>query len=85
MATIDTHRASYTRPNGNILCGKKTSTETSTPTVQTTYFYTVSKGDSRKVCSTIHQVNDLLKVWPTAKVVKTTKTTTVTTSHKRVR
>lgn len=84
MATIDTHRAAYTRPNPNITCGKKPE-RANTSTVQTSHFYTVSQGDSRKICPTIHQVNDLLKVWPNAKVVKTTKTVTTGTTHKRVR
>lgn len=84
MAMIDTHRAAYTRPNGNITCGKRTE-EASAFTVQTTHHYTVSQGDSNKICKTIHQVNDLLKVRPSAKVVKTTKTVTTETSHKRVK
>lgn len=84
MATIDTHRASYQRPNNNILLNKQAPLSPSI-TEKVESFYTVAYKDKKRLCRSIKEVNAILAVQPTAKVVKTTKTTTVKTSHKRVR
>lgn len=85
MAQIDTHRASYNRPNGNILVGKSDAQKAPTVTEQVTHSYAVQLSDRVKTCQTIAQVNDLLRIYPNAKVVKTTKTVTTITRHKRIR
>ena len=85
MAQIDTHRAAYNRPNPNLHCGMKKTNLSPSETEKKEYFYTVSIGEKRKTCHTINQVNELLRISPSAKVVKTTKTTTVRTSHERIK
>lgn len=84
MATIDTHRASYQKPNNNLMLKKQAPlTPTITETVDFIYF--VSYGGKRRICRSIGEVNAILASNPSAKVVKTTKTTTVKTTHKRIR
>ena len=85
MATIDTHRASYTRPNPNLKCGVKPSLPSPTVIERVTHFFTVKYGNTSKIVSTIAQVNAILAIHPNASVVRTTKTTTVETRHKRIR
>lgn len=84
MATVNTARASYSKPNPNLLCGKK---DTLTPTVtrQETFLYTVSANGITKTVPTISEVNALLRRYPTARVVKTIRETTIRTTHKRIR
>jgi hypothetical protein len=85
MAQIDTHRASYNRPNPNLPCGKRTGETTPTITQQTDVFYTLDAGGKRIHCKSISEVNAKLSLYPNAKVVKSTRTTTIQTSHKRIK
>lgn len=86
MAIIDTHRASYNKVDGNIRCGKGSPTNQPSSTEHTVEFYSVRlpNGKSRQ-CNTIRQVNEILLSYPTASVVKTTRTVTTTVTHKRVK
>lgn len=83
MATIDTHRASYNRPH--ITIGGKKETLTPTVTEEKRINYSVKIGEKTRFCNTIAQVNAILAVNPSAKVVKTTRTTTIETRHERLK
>ena len=85
MAQIDTHRASYNRPNPNLPCGKRTGETTPTITCQTARFYTVEYNGKRMHCNTTSEVNAKLRLYPNAKVVQSERTTTIRTSHKRIK
>lgn len=82
MSIIDTHRAAYNRPN--ITLGKK---ENLSPTIteKKDIFYSVRIGEKVRQCNTIAQVNAILSVNPSARVVKTTRVTTVETRHERIK
>lgn len=84
MAQIDTHRAAYNKPNGNIRCGKS---EKLTPTITTEErsFYHVQLPNKVKTVQTIAEVNLLLRASPSAKVVKATRTVTTETRFKRIK
>lgn len=83
MAAIDTHRATYNRPN--IRLGERKDTLTPTVTEEKRVSYAVKIGDKTKICSSIREVNSILAVNPSCKVVKTVRTTTITTRHERVK
>lgn len=88
MAIIDTHRASYNKVDGNIRCGKRDTVNTNQPSVteHTVTFYSVRLPNGKtKQCDTIRQVNEVLLSFPTASVVKTTRTVTTTVTHKKIR
>lgn len=87
MAHIDQHRASYARPNLNIVCGLKDKAHTLTPStsVDKTVTYHIEAGGKRYRRSTISEVNQLLLISPSAKVVKSTRVVTTETTHQRLR
>ena len=85
MAQIDTHRAAYNKPNGNIHCGRKATLPSPTVTEQVTHFYTVKYGNTSKIVNTIAQVRALLAVHSNISVVRTTRTITTQTRHERIR
>lgn len=82
MSMIDTHRAAYNRPN--ITLGKRENLSP-TVTVEKRVTYSVKIGDKTRICSTIAQVNAILAVNPSCKVVKSTRTTTIETRHERIK
>ena len=86
MATIDTHRAAYNRPNPNLPVGQKDKSGL-TPTIRETEetFYTVRVNGMTKHRATIKAVNELLAIYPNAQVVKTTRKVTTEVRHKRIR
>ena len=83
MATIDTHRASYNRPN--ITIGGKKDNLSPTVTEEKRVTYSVRIGEKIRLCTTISQVNAILSVNPNARVVKSTRVTTIRTTHERIR
>lgn len=83
MAIIDTHRASYNRPHVSL--GAKKDTLTPTVTEEKRVTYSVKIGEKTRFCNTIAQVNAILAVNPSCKVVKTTRTTTIETRHERLK
>jgi len=83
MATIDTHRATYNRPN--IRLGERKETLTPTVTEEKRVTYSVRVGDKTRLVATIAQVNAILAVNPSCKVVKTTRITTIQTRHERIK
>lgn len=88
MATIDTHRAAYNRPNPNLPVGQaKKESSGLTPTIRETeeVFYTVRVNGMTKNRATIKAVNELLAIYPNAQVVKTTRKVTTEIRHKRIR
>lgn len=86
MATMaDTRRSQSPKINNRIICGKSDNLSPSV-TEREDMFYMVKFGPaSSRIVKTIHEVNAILAKYPSAKVVKTTKTTTVRTTHKRIR
>lgn len=86
MSTMADVRRSTNNPiNNRIICGKSDSGLSPSVTEREDVFYTVRCPSLTRIVKTIHEVNAILAKYPNAKVVKTTKTTTVRTSHKRVR
>ncbi len=86
MSTINTNRATYNKVNPNIHCGKKdTPRVNQTTTSKTETFYTVRVGDKTRHCTNLDQVNAILARHSTAQVVRSDRTTVVTTTHKRIR
>lgn len=85
MAQIDTHRAAYNKPNGNIRCGKAEKPLTPTITTEERSFYHVHLPNKVKTVQSISEVNQLLRIYPSARVVKATRTVTTETRFKRIR
>ena len=83
MATIDTHRATYNRPN--ITIGGKKENLSPTVTEEKRVTYSVRIGEKTRFCNTVAQVNAILSVNPNARVVKSTRVTTIRTSHERIK
>ena len=83
MAIIDTHRATYNRPN--ITIGGKKDNLSPTVTEEKRVTYSVRIGDKVRTCATISQVNAILAINPSARVVKSTRVTTIRISHERLK
>jgi len=81
---LDANRASYSKPNGSIRCGVKDAL-TPSVTVESRRFYTVEAAGKRFHCNTTSEVNAKLRLYPNAKVVQSERTTTIKTTHKRIR
>ena len=86
MATMaDTRRSQSPTINNRIECGKG-SFPSPTVTEKTEFFYTVKTGAAHpRIAHTVAEVNAILARHPSAKVVKTTKTTKIVTTHQRIR
>ena len=83
MAIIDTHRATYNRPN--ITIGGKKENLSPTVTEEKRVTYSVRIGEKTRLCNTVAQVNAILSLNPSARVVKSTRVTTIRTTHERIK
>jgi hypothetical protein len=85
MATMaDIRRSHNQRHNPNLQCGSSTN-KPYTETTHQDIFYSVQIAGKVRTCKSLSEVNAIIAKNPSAKVVKTVRTTTVRSEHKRIR